>query len=92
MGKGSQPLAVSHSMQSIWDTKLPSAYSTFFYLIDMTGCMNTLKGRRWMLYTFPSEPKLKMLVSAGPKRTELTGESWAGHPVIWRPADMSICS
>lgn len=39
---------------------------------------------------FPSEPKLNMLVSSNPKRIELIAESCAGHPVICRPADISI--
>lgn len=39
---------------------------------------------------FPSTPKLKILVSSGPKRMELIAESCAGHPVICRPADISL--
>lgn len=41
-------------------------------------------------HTFPSEPKLNMLVSSGPKSTELTAESCAGQPVICRQADISF--
>jgi len=41
------------------------------------------------MITFPSEPKLKILVSSGPKRIELIAVSCAGHPVICRPAAMS---
>jgi hypothetical protein len=43
-----------------------------------------------IVLAFPSEPKLKMLVSSGPKRIELMEESCAGQPVICRPADMSL--
>lgn len=42
------------------------------------------------ILAFPSDPKLKMLVSSGPKRIELIAESCAGQPVICRPADMSV--
>lgn len=43
-----------------------------------------------MVLAFPSEPRLKMLVSSGPKRIELIEESCAGQPVICKPADMSL--
>jgi len=49
--------------------------------------MNNIK---LIVLAFPSQPRLKMLVSSGPKRIELMEESCAGQPVICRPADMSF--
>lgn len=43
MGKGLQPLAMGHTIQSILDTNC--ILHVFFYHIDMTSCINALKGK-----------------------------------------------
>jgi hypothetical protein len=57
-----------------WDPRLYILPGSIY--IDTVTKNYELKGKKdETLHTFPSEPKLNMLVSAGPKRIELTGES-----------------